>query len=184
MQSYRHHTIRLPDYDYSQPGWYMITLVADQRRKRFGEIVFGEIQENQIGKMVRREWQSIPQRFLSVELDEFVVMPNHLHGIICIQDTVQQNLTSPIQHEAFGHPTQRSIPTIIRSFKAAVTLRARRILGEPQTRIWQRNYYEKVIRNESGLQAARLYIHENPNNWAVDQENDDLKADIDTGTAG
>ena len=183
MQPFRHRSILLPDYDYSQPGWYMITLVTDQRKNYFGEIVFGEMQENPIGKLVRREWLHIPQRFLGLEIDEFVVMPNHIHGIITILDTAQNNNTLPMKFEGFGHPTQGSIPTIIRSFKAAVTLRVRRMLGDPKACIWQRNYYERVIRNERGLEAARLYIQENPDNWAFDQENVGRITDNDSGTA-
>jgi len=163
-------SIRLPEYDYTQPGYYFLTLVTYRRINRFGAIDSTGMVINAIGKMVQNEWERLPQRFPGVALDVYMVMPNHFHGVLCIMDD-SAKLDSAQSIERFGHPVKASIPTIVRSFKAAVTLRSRRMLGDPDTQIWQGNYYERVIRNEQGLLAARLYIEENPLNWAEDQEN-------------
>jgi REP element-mobilizing transposase RayT len=173
MQQYRHHSIRLPDFDYTQPAWYFVTLVCEQRINRFGVISSRKMAENPIGRMVRQEWQKISQRFFNVELDEFIVMPNHMHGIIIIKGSDELISISLSSREGFGRPVPGSIPTIIRSFKGAVTLRARSMLGDPEAKIWQRNYFEHVIRDVKGLEAARLYIRENPTSWELDQENGD-----------
>ena len=163
-------SIRLPEYDYTQPGYYFLTLVTYRRINRFGEIDSKGMVINAIGKMVENEWERLPQRFPGVALDAYMVMPNHFHGVLCIMDdSAKSDSSQPV--ERFGHPVKASIPTIVRSFKAAVTLRSRRMLGDSDTQIWQGNYYERVIRNEQGLLAARLYIEENPMNWAEDQEN-------------
>lgn len=171
MQSFRHHSIRLPDYDYTQPGRYFITLVTEQRVDRFGEIVAEKMHENSFGRLARKEWENLSQRFLNIVLDEFIVMPNHTHGIIFVLAIDTQNGITTTNIETFGQPRPGSIPTIVRAYKAAVTLRARRMVDDPKIQIWQRNYYEHVIRNDHGLEAARLYIQENPMKWATDQEN-------------
>jgi len=170
MPTFHRRSIRLPEYDYTQPGYYFLTLVTYHRINRFGAIDSTGMTINAIGKMVQNEWKRLPQRFPGVELDAFVVMPNHFHGVLCITAD-SAKLDSAQSIERFGHPVKASIPTIVRSFKAAVTLRSRRMLGDPDAQIWQGNYYERVIRNERGLLAARLYIQENPMNWAEDQEN-------------
>ena len=163
-------SIRLPEYDYTQPGYYFLTLVTYHRINRFGVIDSMGMHVNAIGKMVQNEWQRLPQRFPGVALDAHMVMPNHFHGILCIAvDPVKSGNAQSF--EGFGHPVKASIPTMVRSFKASVTLRSRRITGDPEVIIWQSNYFERVIRNERGLLAARLYIEENPVNWAEDLEN-------------
>jgi len=169
MQPLQRRSIRLPGYDYTQPGRYFITVVTKQRECHFGEISGCAMQENMLGKMVRREWLLLAQRFPNSEIDEFIVMPDHFHGILALIDE-PQGATSPTQ-EAFGRPVHGSIPTIVRSFKAATTLRARRMLGDSLTQLWQRNYFEHVIQDEHELEAARLYIRENPIHWAEDHEN-------------
>jgi REP element-mobilizing transposase RayT len=171
MQSFRHHSIRLPDYDYTQPGRYFITLVTERRIDYFGAIVAEKMHENSFGRLARKEWKNLSQRFSNVVLDEFVVMPNHIHGIIIILAVDTQNGITATSNETFGQPVPGSIPTIVRAYKAAVTRRARRMVNDPKIQIWQRNYYEHVIRNDRGLQAARLYVQENPMNWVRDQEN-------------
>ncbi len=173
MRQYRHHSIRLPDFDYTQPARYFITLVCDHRINRFGVIFSGAMVENPMGRMVRQEWQKISQRFTNLELDDLIVMPNHVHGIMILKYSDELKFVSQSSREGFGRPVSGSIPTIMRSFKGAVTLRARSMLGDPAVQIWQRNYYEHVIRDDNGLEAARFYIRENPKNWALDQENGD-----------
>jgi REP element-mobilizing transposase RayT len=125
-----------------------------------------------VGKEILRCWEAIPRHASHVILDAYVVMPNHLHGIICLTDdgrgTPWRAPTDPVR-EAFGQPRSRSLPTVVRSFKTAST---RAALGEDPRlgpRIWQRGYYEHVIRGEEELARIRSYIEENPARWEEDE---------------
>ncbi|MBI4211506.1 MAG: transposase, partial [Deltaproteobacteria bacterium] len=161
--------IRLRDYDYSQNGAYFVTICTHKRECLFGEIVNGEMQLNDIGRVVVDEWLKTPQIRDEIDLDQWVIMPNHFHGIIVInrRGTLQRAPT----HEQFGKPTSNSIPTIIRLFKSTVTKRINEFRNTPQQPVWQRNYYEHVIRNEDSLNQIREYIFNNPDQWEFDQEN-------------
>ncbi|MCP9448186.1 MAG: hypothetical protein NNA22_11550, partial [Nitrospira sp.] len=114
-------SIRLKGYDYSQTGAYFITAVTQDRVCLFGEVVDGEMRVNKFGEIARHCWFDIPAHFPHAELDAFVVMPNHVHGIIVIVDGRGTACRAPT--ERFGHPVTGSIPTVIRSFKSAVTKR-------------------------------------------------------------
>ncbi len=277
--STKHHrrSIRLQGYDYTQSGAYFVTIVAEGRECLFGEIVDGEMHLNRAGRIVQREWERLPRRFPHVQLDAFVVMPNHIHGIIVIAEspnaagrgtaaytddspnhqsavppsgqgaaggfnadvpvgsavplrsndvvigrdtadhtdespnagrgtadhtdeflnhqpavplpitdtnvTVGSAVPLPItdtdvsvgsaapQHEQFGKPVPGSIPTIIRSFKSAVTQGVNFVNRTPGATIWQRNYYEHVVRRDASLERIQQYIVDNPENWDDDDEN-------------
>ena len=169
-------SIRLPGYDYTQPGCYFITICAAGRQGIFGEITSKEtcLVASPIGEFVNECWATIPLHFPNVILDEYVLMPNHLHGILQIADLKQcghRPAMMTANAEAFGKPVPRSISTIIRSFKSIVS---RRVIdkglgvGLP---VWQRNYYERVIRSEHDLNEIRKYISENPTNWSHDPDN-------------
>ena len=149
----------------------------------FGDVVGGEMRVNGAGEMVWRVWDEMPGRFPSVEMDEFVVMPNHVHGVIVIC----QRLGAHFSPEApTGAPT-RGAPTgggairlgdVVGAFKSLTTVeygRCVRKMGWPpfDRRLWQRNYYERVIRDESELGRARAYIVDNPMEWEFDSENSD-----------
>ena len=159
-------SIRLKEYDYSQLGAYFVTITAFQRECLFGKIASGEMHLNAFGKIAEECWCVIPKHFLNVELGAYMVMPNHVHGIIIIHDdkcrgTIYRAPTT----EKFQKPVIGSIPTIIRTFKAAVT----RNIG--QKNIWQRNYYEHVIWDEKEWDKIHRYIESNPINWESDNEN-------------
>jgi len=173
-------SIRLPGYDYSQPGAYFVTLVTHRRVCLFGEVVGEEMRLSQIGEMVHREWLRLPKRFPMVELEEFVVMPNHLHAILVIrgrgtgfdfQDRVRSIKPRAPTSERYGAPVSGSIPTLIRSFKSSTTLRYRWIGGNDPHPLWQRNYFEHVIRNEADWDRIHRYILANPLLWPTDEEN-------------
>jgi putative transposase len=173
-------SIRLKGYDYSQAGGYFVTVVTFRREALFGEIMGGEMCLNELGKIVAECWQEIPAHFPNAEADAFVVMPNHVHGIIFLfennpsdadvsdgRGTIYRAPTITI--EQFGKPTIGSLPTIVRTFKAAVTRRAGRELNSAN--IWQRNYYEHIIRDQPDYERVAAYIADNPSNWAEDEEN-------------
>ena len=171
----KHHrrSIRLKGYDYAQPGAYFVTICTQHRACLFGAVVDGEMRLNELGRIVRDEWLKTAKLRPRVVLDEFVVMPNHVHGIIMVVDddggrgTLQRAPTI----ERFGKSTSDSIPTIVRLFKSATTRRINQHRGTPGTLVWQRNYYEHIIRNEQTLNRIRRYIVENPLRWHLDREN-------------
>lgn len=163
------HSIRIPDYDYTQNGSYFITICSYKRDCLFGDLIGEEIRLNEFGIIARDEWLATAKMRPDIELDEFVVMPNHIHGILTInrRGTMHRAPTS----ERFGRPTSDSIPSIIRGYKSSVTIRANRLRQTHGTKIWQRNYYEHVIRDEAELNSIREYIIFNIAKWAEDENN-------------
>jgi REP element-mobilizing transposase RayT len=169
-------SIRLKEYDYSQAGAYFVTACTHRRKCLFGEIAEGKIVLNMFGKIVEEEWHRTKQMRQGVDLDVFIVMPNHIHGIIVLTGTplsanrrgTMHRAPTP-QFEQFGRPTANSIPTIIRGFKSSVTQRIIEIRATPGAPVWQRNYYEHVIRNEIDLEETREYIQNNPLKWLEDE---------------
>jgi putative transposase len=183
----RHHrqSIRLRAYDYCQPGAYFVTLVTQDRAVLFDDPV--------LRRVVDAFWQRIPQHRPDVALDAWVVMPNHLHGILLVgtsdvdvtrvdREPVSTDVASMTQPSARGAaslppavPTRGapagSLATIVGNLKAVTTRRINAIRKTPGARVWQRNYYERVVRNERDLEAIRAYIQNNPANWALDKEN-------------
>lgn len=184
----RHHrrSIRLKGYDYAQSGAYFVTIVTQRRACLFGQVTNGQMQLNDAGLVAKACWLAIPEHFPFVELDAFVIMPNHIHGIIVITDTgVGANNHSPRTVGAnvgagandhsprpspFRSPSQ-TIGSIIRGFKIGVTKWFR--ANTDVYVVWQRNYYEHIIRDEPALQRIRYYIAANPVRWTDDSENPD-----------
>ncbi len=180
----KHHrrSIRLKGYDYAQAGAYFITICTQNRESRFGEIVNSKMVLNDAGRMVQTEWEQLRERFSSIELDAYVVMPNHFHAIVTITDS-DNNVGAGLVSAPNG-ATTRVAPTaqrptlgdIVGAFKSLVTnayIRGVRELGWPpfDKRLWQRNYHERIIRNERELNAIRQYIYDNPAHWLNDAEN-------------
>ena len=167
----RRRSLRLPGYDYSQAGAYFITACIHNRAMLFGGVIDGDVRLNEMGTIVQQTWDDLPMHYHGIDLDAFIVMPNHVHGIIILADASER---------------RHAIPEIVRGFK---TFSARRVnertrIGvrvgtgfkpalAQQTRTirWQRGYYEHVIRNEKALDRIRAYIANNPARWAVDPEN-------------
>ncbi|KAA0206229.1 transposase [Candidatus Uhrbacteria bacterium] len=161
-------SIRLPSFDYASSGAYFVTIGAYQRECLFGEIVDGGMVLNEIGRIVRDGWDGIGEHFSNVKTDEFVVMPNHVHGVIWLDGScphVGATHASPLPKG----PSSGSVGAIIGSFKSAVTKRVNEMnpLFGP---VWQRNYYERVIRSDAELDAVRQYIRDNPAKWEEDPE--------------
>jgi putative transposase len=160
--------LRLPEFDYSQPGAYFVTIVTQDRKPLFGQVVDGEMVLNEVGRIAEEVWVEISEHFPNVELGEFVVMPNHIHGIISIAN-VEATHASPLPRISKG-PAPGSIGAIIGSFKSAATRRVRAFTNNREKRLWQRNYYEHIVRNERDYQAIYEYILANPFNWEKDEE--------------
>ncbi|GAB6279515.1 MAG: transposase [Lentimicrobium sp.] len=229
---YRIESVRLQGYDYSQPGAYFITIVTHNRQCLFGNIVDGEMMLNEFGVLVKNEWLKTGIIRPNIVIDAFVVMPNHLHGILIItgnddgrgfrggggRDTLQRvsttksnmesdtksNMESDMESdtksdmesemesdtksdmesdmesntgmgtktmEQFGKPTKNSIPTIVRLFKSTTTKQINQLRQTPMQPLWQRNYYEHIIRDNNELTRIRQYIINNPKRWKEDNLN-------------
>ncbi len=168
----RWRSTRLQTHSYSDPGTYFITLCTQNKSFLFGEIIDEKMQLNEIGKIVLICWNAIPTHFLHVELNEFVVMPNHIHGIIILTDFVGANNYSPAN---LNHPTgtSRTIGSIVRGFKIGVTKKLNINFSDSRSKksIWQRNYWEHIIRGEQDLNRIREYILNNPSKWELDSLN-------------
>ena len=176
-------SLRLAHYDYSQAGRYFVTVCIEGRRCLLGEIVDEEMRLNDVGKMVEKWWKELENKFPSIEIDAFMTMPNHFHGILVIDQCpgTRRNVGAALRgRPEVGHP-RRGAPTlgdIMDWFKTMSTngyIREVKTQGWPpfSGRLWQRNYYEHVIRNEHELNSIREYIELNPTKWAFDRENPD-----------
>ncbi|MFH1938588.1 MAG: transposase [bacterium] len=179
-KKYNRRSIRLQRYDYSLPGAYFITICIHKQKMLL------KIKDVQM--MIRSVWSSLPDRFLSLKLDEFVIMPNHIHAILCI-NIVGADLVSARNKAdlvfARNKTTPISAPTIsriVQAFKSITTYKY--ILGVKENnwplfgkRLWQRNYYDHIIRSEKSLNYIREYIVNNPIRWEFDKENPQGKMD-------
>ena len=180
-----HHrrSIRLGGYDYSSAGAYFVSVVVQGRLCLFGRVVDGEMRLNGAGEMVRRVWDGMPERFPFIGSDEFVVMPNHVHGVIFFRQ-VEATEGVPARAPTRGAPT---FGEVVGAFKSVTTVEYGRGVREAgwqryDGRLWQRNFYERVIRNERELSLIREYIVRNPMNWESDRENP-AETNVDRGRA-
>ncbi len=183
-----HRSIRLKGRDYSAPGFYFVTICVHNKWCIFGRIIGGRVNLSALGKIARESWIAIPSHFAWGHLHDFVIMPNHVHGIIKIACQAGAQHAAPLHRpsssESFQHAIQPgSLSAIVRSFKAAVTKRARKELSW-QGEIWQRNDYERIVRDGQEFSDASRYIAENPMKWEWDRENQKLTRDSATGIAG
>jgi REP element-mobilizing transposase RayT len=192
------HSIRLKGYDYTLSGAYFITIVTHERECLFGEITNGEMVLNKFGLIAQQMWDKLPARFRNVELGTFVVMPNHVHGIIWLDGTRrgidvtrrgvaegakdsddlpfryaptddQSSRYAPTTPDRqFGKMIPGSIPAIVRAYKSSVAYRINLMRGLRNAPVWQRNYYEHILRNADEAERIQHYIESNPSNWAMD----------------
>ncbi len=167
------HSIRLKDYDYTQSGAYFITLVTYQRENRFGKIINREMKINEYWEIVVNEWKKSALIRAEIELDVYVVMPNHFHAIVYITDNFDVHRCrgdrpiAPTTTISAG-PTPKSIGALVAGFKSAVTHQINQKCLTSGLPVWQRNYYEHIIRNEKSFLKIRRYILENPMQWEQD----------------
>jgi REP element-mobilizing transposase RayT len=163
-------SIRLRGYDYAQAGAYFVTICAHNHARLFGAVVDGEMHVNDVGRIVKDEWlrTGTLRSYVRVLPQEFVVMPNHVHGIVWLLDRdVPAETTIPKP----GGSRRQSLGAILAGFKAASTKRVNIRRAMPGAPVWQRSYYEHIIRNDESLDDIRRYIAENPARWAFDREN-------------
>lgn len=190
-QLHNRRSIRLKGYDYAQTGAYFVTICTKNRECLFGEIADGDVVLNEWGEIVKNEWLRTLKIRPNVIVDEYIVMPNHLHGILIIVDdgrggrgvsqyapttitppyapTMQCDPTTNNQN-TFKSPS-KTIGAIIRGFKSATTKQINISRNTPGQPVWQRNYYEHIIRDDESLHRIRQYITQNPIRWQNDREN-------------
>lgn len=174
-ETYHRRSIRLRDYDYSQEGAYYVTICTHARSCVLGAVIGENVRLNRFGQMIRDEWLRTLQIRPEVELDDFVVMPNHLHGIILLSSTVGAYRNTPLRDDppnnrSFVSPS-RTLGAIIRGFKSTTTVQINRLRNSAGSPLWQRNYYEHVVRDFNDLNRIREYIQNNPLQWSSDEEN-------------
>lgn len=181
----KHHrrSIRLRGYDYLQSGTYFVTICTQNRVCMFGEIVDGKMRLNNAGRMVEKWYQELVNKFLDIRCDEYIVMPNHFHGVIV---NVGADLrvcpgNKPGAHEPGAH-IGAPLQVVVQWFKTMTTneyIRGVKQHDWPRFdgKLWQRNYYEHIIRNENELNRIRQYIIDNPTKWDHDHENPTVGAD-------
>jgi len=165
-----HHrrSIRLRGYDYSQNGAYFVTICTQNRAFLFGEVVDGNMHLSDSGRVVQATWDGLPSHYAGVACDAFVVMPDHIHGIIILNerevvtDSDGVCTSTPVPT---GKRRYHGLPEIVRGFKTFSSRQTNQLRGIPGVRVWQRNYYEHIIRNESALNRIRAYIARNPAQW-------------------
>ena len=183
QNKYRIASARMKNYDYSQNGAYFITIVTKNREHFFGEIVDGKMILNEIGEISQKYWNEIPQHFSFIKLDEMVVMPNHIHGILwidkdyaggcgtvdavgcrdvaCNVSTAGETGKTKNKQMAKISPKQGSLASVIRSFKSVVTKNSRELVRTEKTKTifaWQTRFHDRIIRNENELNQIRNYI--------------------------
>jgi putative transposase len=178
-------SIRLKNYDYTSAGAYFVTLCTFQKQHLFGEIVDAEMVLNELGSIVHFEWKWTEVVRPTVDMDVYVVMPNHLHGIVVLgEDNPAKSTENDVQDDVGAHScnfvclqaaplhrAKRSLGSFISQFKATTTKRINQLCDTKGAPVWHPNYYEHVIRDEKDCNRIREYIEYNPQNWQTDEEN-------------
>lgn len=177
-QRHRRRSLRLKGHDYAEAGAYFVTVCTQGRTWMFGEVVGDSVVLNDAGRSVQDVWNGLPSRFPTIALDAFVVMPNHVHGIVVIRDSDEGAASSaPTPHDGVPGPVGAGLALpdrlgdIVRAFKSLSAITVNRLLSRSGQPLWQRNYYERVIRSDAELDRVRAYIANNPARWATDPEN-------------
>lgn len=156
----RRKNIRLKHYDYAQAGYYFVTVCVKNRAPIFGEILNGVMQLNPCGRIVEQVWKDLPGHYPTVTPDSFIVMPNHFHAVFGLS-------------VGAGLKPAPKLFEVVRALKTFSARRINELRRTPGTALWQRGYYEHVVRNEDELSKIRGYIQNNPSQWSLDRENPD-----------
>jgi REP element-mobilizing transposase RayT len=169
--------LRLRGYDYSRPGTYFVTTNTHARRCILGDVVGGVVRLSEIGQIAHARWEAIPSHHSGVELDAFVVMPNHIHGLLHMVDLGETRSRSP--HSPSGQasgPKSNSLSAVIGAFKSGVSRRVAGMHAGARGKLWQSGYQDHIVRTDGELDRIRQYINANPANWRSDPENPDRTA--------
>jgi len=170
---YRIETTRLRDWDYAAAAWYFVTICTENKRCYFGKVLDAQMDLSLLGKYADGYWQEIPSHHKNVTLDEFIVMPNHVHGIIvidgpgCMPPLRGKGERRPFQPLPAVSPKGSSLAAIVRSYKSAVTTWAH---AQGFKFEWHPRFYDRIIRGKNSLENIRQYIRDNPINWEKDAE--------------
>jgi putative transposase len=168
----KHHrrSTRLRNFDYSQAGAYFVTIVTHERTCVFGKILNEEMSLSDVGRVLQSVWYDLPKHYPRVGCDAFVIMPNHIHGVLILTDVLSRgagNVGAGLKPAPTGH----GLPEIVRAFKTFSARRINEMRGTRGISVWQRNYFEHVVRNEAELLRIREYVVNNPLQWELDIEN-------------
>ena len=165
------HTIRLKEYDYASNGLYFITLCTHNKEKLFGDIINKAVVLNDFGTIVKQEWEKSSTIRKEIILHEYIIMPNHFHAIVelAAQDKENTLIGRGDRPVAQNGPTKKSIGALIAGFKSSVTKQINIIRNTPGKTVWQRNYYEHIIRDETNYMKIAEYIIYNAIKWKDDK---------------
>ncbi|MEM9271379.1 MAG: transposase [Cyanobacteria bacterium P01_F01_bin.143] len=166
---YRIESARCPNWDYTSNGYYFVTICTYNRQCFFGNVIAGKMQLSDMGLIIAQEWQKTSQIRANVQLDEWVVMPNHLHGIIIINNSVETFRRNVSTTNKKSRLKPNSLGSIIGQFKSICTKRIWK-MGFNDFR-WQTRFYDNIIRDEESLHRIRQYIINNPAQWELDRNN-------------
>ncbi len=163
-------TMRLQHYDYSRPGAYFITICSHKKKPIFGVVDKNRTILNSFGMVVKEEWLKTFSLRCYLKNDIYVIMPNHFHALLWItSEGPGAARRAPTNY--FGQSSSQSLSSVVRSFKSSVTKSINELINSPGSSVWQRGYYEHVVRKDESLQQIREYIANNPLNWSSDPEN-------------
>jgi REP element-mobilizing transposase RayT len=168
-ERHRRRSTRFKGWDYAGPGRYFVTLCTADRELLFGDVVDGSVVLSAAGQVAVATWRETPVVHPSVTLDAFVVMPNHLHGILSIRPDGWQRGAEESDGRPHG-PSSGSLGAIVGVYEATATKRIRALPGWEGAVVWQRGFHDRIIRDDAELARARAYIHANPANWPYDAE--------------
>ena len=165
----RRNSLRRPHYYYTSTGAYFVTICAARRACIFGAVVNGQMQLNDLGQLAAAAWPALVDQHIHAGLDSYVVMPNHVHVLLWLRPPTLRQPHTPAPEQSFGHVTAGSLSALVRAYKSSVTqgAKAHHLLSASQ--LWQRNFYDNIVRNDAALAQIREYIRRNPERWQEDQ---------------
>ena len=155
-------SIRHTEHDYTATAWYHVTICAERRGRTFGRLGVGKVLLSDLGRIVEEKLLALPARIPVTRLDTHIVMPDHVHALVQIHPALPNTLRSSLVCRRFGGSHAGALSLVVNLFKGDVTRLARRTLGMPELKIWQRGYHERIIRNQAQMDATRAYIRNNP----------------------
>ena len=163
----RRKSLRLAHVDYASSGAYFVTICVKEMKQALGKIDSGQMNLNQLGHIAEQEWSTLPHHYDNVELDEFVIMPNHMHGILWIAGTnsAQEAVGAGLKPA----PTQHGLSEIMRGYKTFSARKISKLRNSVSSQFWQRGFYEHIISDEVDLENHRGYVINNPLKWALDE---------------